>query len=95
MHVNDFRDDLKPTRGQWEQIARAWCEYAGEAIPGTRLEATELLLRLRETDPAATTPETAPAAQRPAGAPESPAQASRTAAGPIRLRRPAAGAARQ
>lgn len=70
MHVDDFREDLKPSRGQWEQIAREMCRVAGEAAPSSRLGATNLLLRLRESDPPDPAPDPAAAAPTPASAPQ-------------------------
>lgn len=49
MHVNDFRDDLKPTMAQWREIGREFCRLAGEEPPASRAGALELLLRLQET----------------------------------------------
>jgi hypothetical protein len=80
MNSDDFRDDLRPTRGQWEQIARGFCRAAGEAEPATRLEATELLLRLRATDPPDGTPEGVAAAQ---GAPDRVESTGSAAAAPV------------
>lgn len=75
MHVDDFREDLRPTRGQWEQIARAFCAASGEPEPATRLQATELLLRLRQADAPDTTPEGPGAAQAAPGRVEGAPQA--------------------
>jgi hypothetical protein len=86
VNVADFREDLPPTRGQWEQIARGFCRAAGEAEPTTRLEATELLLRLRAADPPASTPGPAGAAQNGSSASESPVSAPAGPVGRISLR---------
>lgn len=88
MNANDFREDLNPTRGQHEQIAREFARLAGEPYPATRVSATELLLRLRTTPTPDPAPEPAPAAPAPASARESAAlrsaavSASRAAAAP-------------
>lgn len=51
MQRDDFRDDKPVTRGQWEAIARMFCELASDIeVPGNRYEATELIARLRKTD---------------------------------------------
>lgn len=70
MNVNDFREDLKPTRGQWERIARQWCRVAGEPEPRTRLEATELALRLERSDTPDSTSDPVAGRQAPASARE-------------------------
>lgn len=70
MNAKDFSEELRPTRGQWEAIAHQWCRVAGEPIPKTRLEATELVLRLERSDAGDPPPEGAAAPQRPPGAPD-------------------------
>jgi len=43
-----YRDDLPVSRGAWQHIARLFCFLAGEPEPTTRLEATRLIVRLRD-----------------------------------------------
>lgn len=50
MHVNDFRDDLTPTRAQLARIVTEFARLAGEPDPTSRRSATELLLRLEASD---------------------------------------------
>jgi hypothetical protein len=87
MHVEDFNEDRRPTRGQWEQIARGFCRAAGEPEPTTRLAATELLLRLRAADPPDTTPEGPGAAQTGRTAPESTVSAAAAPVGRVSIGR--------
>jgi hypothetical protein len=50
MQRDDFRDDLPVSRGQWRAIACLLCELTDSVeIPSTRAEATELIVRLRNT----------------------------------------------
>lgn len=46
MQRDDFRTDLNVSRGQWRAIAMAALTHAGEPVPTSRMEATELLVRL-------------------------------------------------
>lgn len=85
MNANDFREDLKPTRGQLAEIAREWTRLAGELFPETRVGATELLLRLRTTETPVPAPEALAAAPRPANVAESSVDASRAAASRVRV----------
>lgn len=94
MNTNDFRDDLKPTRGQHEQIAREFARLARETYPGTRVEATELVLRLKTTQTPDHAAQPAAAASEYLHAAESSRNASRAAAAADRVRGRSAGNAR-
>lgn len=85
MHGNDFREDLGPTRGQWERIAREWCRVSGEHTPVTRLEATELLLRLQRSETPETIADTPAGAQSGSDRAESPVSAARPLADRVRI----------
>lgn len=47
MHADDFRDDLPPSRGQWQAIARHALDLLGIEQPESRAGATEALVRLK------------------------------------------------
>jgi hypothetical protein len=94
VNANDFREDLKPTRGQHEQIARELARLACEPYPATRVEATEFLLRLKTAptpDPAAEDPAAAP---RPLHADEARGETAPATASRVRVRDRGPGAAR-
>lgn len=75
MHVNDFAEDRPPTLAQWRRLATELLALSGERAPTTRLAATELLLRVDTTEPAA-----APAAASNGAAPAADDRARRAGA---------------
>lgn len=50
MQLDDYRDDLPVSRGQWRALAVAALDRLGEAAPETRLAATVLLARFASAD---------------------------------------------
>jgi hypothetical protein len=60
VHRDDFRDDLPPSRGQWQTIARDALDLLGLDHPTSRADATETLVRLKRTRDQPDTPRPTP-----------------------------------
>lgn len=49
MQADDFRTDLPVSRGQWRRLAELALDLHDLSAPGTRYDATVLLVRLEQT----------------------------------------------